>query len=91
MSRAKAFEIESLLTISLGLISFSTRSIIISPAFWTNLSLEGSVAKIVPLPGSAKPNTSIRQFIELAVNMPEQEPHVGQPFSSRSLSSSSFI
>ena len=47
--------------------------------------------KIVPFPGSAKPSTSIKQFIELAVNIPEQEPHVGQPLSSKSLSSSSFI
>ena len=32
----------------------------------------------VPLPGSARPSASVRQFIELAVNMPEQEPQVGQ-------------
>src|SRR5690625_4705900 len=31
---------------------------------------------------------SVRQFIELAVNMPEQEPQVGQAFSSISSSSS---
>ena len=33
---------------------------------------------MVPLPGSAMPTTSARQFMELAVNMPEQEPQVGQ-------------
>ena len=33
---------------------------------------------MVPLPGSAMPSASQRQFIELAVNMPEQEPQVGQ-------------
>ena len=33
---------------------------------------------MVPLPGSAKPMASVRQFIELAVNMPAQEPQVGQ-------------
>src|SRR5205823_3914303 len=27
---------------------------------------------------SARPSASVRQFIELAVNMPEQEPQVGQ-------------
>ena len=32
----------------------------------------------VPLPGSPKPTTSVRQFMELAVNMPEHEPQVGQ-------------
>ena len=31
-----------------------------------------------PLPGKDKPNTSVKQFIELAVNIPEQEPQVGQ-------------
>jgi hypothetical protein len=30
------------------------------------------------LPGSERPSASVRQFIELAVNMPEQEPQVGQ-------------
>ena len=33
---------------------------------------------MVPLPGSAKPIASFRQFIELAVNIPEQQPQVGQ-------------
>ena len=36
------------------------------------------VATTVPLPGSDRPSASVRQFIELAVNMPEQEPQVGQ-------------
>ena len=36
------------------------------------------VASRLPLPGSARPSASVRQFIELAVNMPEQEPQVGQ-------------
>ena len=40
------------------------------------------VASTEPLPGSARPIASVRQFIELAVNMPEQEPQVGQAFSS---------
>ena len=37
---------------------------------------------MVPLPGSARPSASVRQFIEFAVNMPEQEPQVGQADSS---------
>src|SRR6202030_3113006 len=36
------------------------------------------VASTEPLPGSDSPSASVRQFIELAVNMPEQEPQVGQ-------------
>ena len=30
-----------------------------------------------PLPGKDKPNASVKQFIEFAVNIPEQEPQVG--------------
>ena len=33
-----------------------------------------------PFPGNANPKISKRQFIELAVNMPAQEPQVGQAF-----------
>jgi len=41
-------------------------------------SRSGLKASAVPLKGSARPRASIRQFIELAVNRPEQEPQVGQ-------------
>ena len=45
----------------------------------TNRRLRSAwVATTVPLPGSDRPSASVRQFIELAVNMPEQEPQVGQ-------------
>src|SRR6478609_11725796 len=44
---------------------------------------------MVPLPGSARPMASVRQFIELAVNMPEQEPHVGHALRSTSATSAS--
>ena len=37
---------------------------------------------MVPLPTGAMPSASLRQFMLLAVNMPEQQPHVGQPRSS---------
>ncbi len=47
------------------------------------------VASSEPLPGSERPIASVRQFIELAVNMPEQEPQVGQAFSSMIAMSSS--
>ena len=46
-------------------------------------------AGTVPLPGSARPSTSARQFIELAVNMPEHEPQVGQAAHSSALRPSS--
>ena len=39
--------------------------------------LRAWVAITVPLPGSASPRASLRQFIELAVNIPEQDPQVG--------------
>ena len=45
------------------------------------------VATMVPLPGRDRPSASVRQFIELAVNMPEQEPQVGQ--AERSISATS--
>ena len=45
----------------------------------TNSRLRSAwVASIEPLPGSDRPSASVRQFIELAVNMPEHEPQVGQ-------------
>src|SRR5574343_1729794 len=44
---------------------------------------------MVPLPGRDKPSASVRQFIELAVNMPEQEPQVGQAERSMVATSSS--
>ncbi len=44
---------------------------------------------MVPLPGSERPMASVRQFMELAVNMPEQEPQVGQAWFSTSATSSS--
>ena len=44
----------------------------------TNRRLRSAwVASRLPLPGSARPSASVRQFIEFAVNMPEQEPQVG--------------
>src|SRR5690606_38890969 len=47
------------------------------------------VARVEPLPGRARPSASVRQFIELAVNMPEQEPQVGQALRSTSVRPSS--
>ncbi len=50
-----------------------------------------STAAMVPFPGSAIPMTSVMQFMELAVNMPEQEPQPGQALDSTSLSPWSSI
>ncbi len=47
------------------------------------------VASNEPLPGSDRPSASVRQFIELAVNMPEQEPQVGQAERSMAATSAS--
>ena len=44
---------------------------------------------MVPLPGSARPMISARQFMELAVNRPEHEPHVGHAAHSMALRPSS--
>ena len=54
------------------------RSTMTWPASRNSLSRSACVARVEPLPGSDRPNASVRQFIELAVNMPEQEPQVGQ-------------
>src|SRR5436305_8979402 len=58
----------------------------------TNRRLRSAwVATTVPLPGSERPKASVRQFIELAVNMPEHEPQVGQAERSITLTSASEI
>ena len=43
------------------------------------------------MPRSPIPSASVRQFIELAVYIPEHEPQVGHTFSSNSSTSSSVI
>src|SRR3989304_9366170 len=60
-------------------------------AFSNNLVLFLCVATMVPLPGKANPTASFRQFMELAVNIPEHDPQVGQAFFSTSLKYSSEI
>src|SRR5690606_27259214 len=47
--------------------------------------------RMLPLPGSASPRASHREFMEFAVNMPEQEPHPGHPMVSSSFSCSSSM
>ena len=57
------------------------------PASKNNSLRSLCVAKTEPFPGKANPNASAKQFIELAVNIPEQEPQVGQ--AERSIASTS--
>ena len=91
ISSAKASSIASLVIMSRGL----TSSLIIRTncfaASLINLCRSFDVATIVPLPGSVTPSISIRQFMELAVNIPEHEPHVGHALFSISSSSASLI
>src|SRR5699024_6031145 len=54
----------------------------VEPACSNKRRRKAWVAKVVPLPGRARPKASVRQFMEFAVNMPEQEPQVGQADSS---------
>jgi hypothetical protein len=48
-------------------------------------------AGMVPLPGNPMPMASVRQFMELAVNMPAHEPQVGQADSSISQADPSLM
>ena len=58
-------------------------------AFSKRRSLFLWVATMVPLPGSASPRASLRQFMELAVNSPEHDPHDGHAANSMSRMSAS--
>ena len=72
-----AFSIAFSVIISLGLISSLRSSITLSPAIFARRSLALITAGIVPEPGSDIPIVSVKQFIEFAVYIPEQEPQVG--------------
>src|SRR3990167_11427661 len=61
----------------------------VRPACRNSCSRSLWVARVEPLPGNANPRASTRQFIELAVNMPEHEPQVGQALRSYSATFSS--
>src|SRR5690606_8818531 len=59
------------------------------PARRNSCSRSAWVARVEPLPGRDRPRASVRQFMELAVNMPEQLPQVGQALRSYSATVSS--
>ena len=91
MSAARAFLKPSRVIICLAVIPFSSISITCIPACLASAILRPLIAGIVPLPGRPRPKTSVRQFIEFAVNIPEQEPQPGQAAYSNSLSCVSDI
>jgi len=61
------------------------------PGMREMLAPTAAIAGMVPLPGSPIPNASVRQFIELAVKSPAQEPQPGQAASSSASNSSALI
>ena len=58
------------------------------PACFASRILSEYTAGIVPFPFNPMPIASVKQFMEFAVYIPEQEPQVGHTFSSYSQSSS---
>ena len=91
MSIVRALRKASSVMMSRGLMSFSSSSIIFMPACFASRILSEYTAGIVPLPRKPMPRTSVRQFIEFAVYMPEHEPQLGQALFSYSSSSSRVI
>ncbi len=82
ISAISAFLKAAAVIIACGRISCSNRRITCMPACLASRRRPESTAATVPLPGKAIPKTSERQFMELAVNIPEQLPQVGQAFCS---------
>ena len=78
MSTAMAFKKAARVAMSRGRIPRANSSITFSPASLPRRTRAALTAGTVPLPGRARPSASARQFIELAVNMPAQEPQPGQ-------------
>ena len=96
MSSAMAFSKAALVAMERGSTEASSRpyqashmATIRSAARSNRASRAAWVATTVPLPGRARPRASFRQFIELAVNIPEQLPQVGQALRSTAATSSS--
>ena len=88
-SRARAFSTALWVTMSRGFRSSASARITAIPLSLASRSRSEYGAGTVPLPGSARPSTSVRQFMLLAVNRPEQDPHVGQAAHSSALRPSS--
>ena len=98
MSRTIALSIESWVTISRGSRPWPSPFFSKSNTICTtrlaarrkSFLRSALVASSVPLVGRAMPSASHRQFMLLAVNMPEQEPQVGQPACSNASRSSAL-
>src|SRR3989339_978564 len=102
-SRINPLSIDFFVTISFGLILFFKIYLSVSAVFSINLILSGFIfhlkfflsvqaaAGIEPLPGRARPMTSAIQFMEFAVNMPAQLPHVLQELPAKASNSFSVI
>ena len=86
-----AFIIASFVMISLALMPLLYISITAIPACFARRIRSEYTAGIVPFPRSPIPSASVRQFIELAVYIPEHEPQVGHTLFSYSHTSSSVI
>ena len=98
MSRTIALSIESWVTISRGSRPWPSPFFSKSNTICTtrlaarrkSFFRSALVASSVPLVGRAMPSASHRQFMLLAVNMPEHEPQVGQPAHSNASRSSAL-
>ena len=91
MSRARAFIKARSVKMERGRMFFFSTSKISIPLRFARCSRPAITAGMVPLPGRASPRASVTQFIELAVNIPAQEPQPGQASFSRAASSSPVI
>ena len=91
MSAVSALRKFSAVIICRAVIPFLYKFMTAMPACFASAILSPVTAGIVPFPGSPRPRTSVRQFIEFAVNIPEHAPQPGQARCSISLSCSSVI
>ena len=89
ISTVRAFKMDSLVMISLAQMFLRYISMTAIPACFASLIRSEYTAGIVPFPRRPIPSASVRQFMELAVYIPEQEPQVGQTLFSNSVTSSS--
>jgi len=91
MSTVSAFLKALSVMMLLGVIFCSKRRMIRMPVSLARRIRADITAGIVPLPGRPMPMASVKQFMELAVNMPAHDPQVGQAASSIRVNSSSVI
>ncbi len=90
-SSAMALSMLAGVTMSSGQTLLSRSHMTWWAAWRASASRSGLRAIAVPFPGRAMPRASHRQFMLLAVNMPEQEPQVGQATLSISASRASVM